>query len=298
MTDTTAPPTIQILENPTLVMGLLLTFDSLHFVFGRWLVLNNLPPAVSAFFVLGIAALEIAMFMGVRGTIKWHVLRENFWFFVTIGILIAGATVLSYSSVQYIDAGTASLLARLGTVFTLGLGIVWLKDRLTRNEIIGSIIAIVGAMIISFQPGNYLRLGSLFVVGSSLMYALHIAVVKRYGEEMDFGNFFLFRVGCTAVFLLFYLVGSGTWTMPSTRAWFILVLVGTTDVVISRVLYYWALRRLKLSRHTILLTLSPVLAVVWSLLLFGDNPTLQGIIGGVVVIAGIYLTITKPKKII
>ena len=55
-------------------------------------------------------------------------------------------------------------------------------------------------------------------------------------------------------------------------------MAGTVDVVISRVLYYLALRRLRMSIHTVILTLSPVITILWSLALFDVLPTLQGLV--------------------
>ena len=67
----------------------------------------------------------------------------------------------------------------------------------------------------------------------------------------------------------------------------IIIVAGTVDVVFSRVLYYVALRRLKMSVHTIILTLSPVLTVLWSVLLFSERPSTQALIGGLAVILGV-----------
>ena len=70
-----------------------------------------------------------------------------------------------------------------------------------------------------------------------------------------------------------------------------LLLAGTINVVISRALFYLALQRLNLSLHSIILTLSPVVAVGWTLVLFDTWPTVQQLIGGAVVILGVILTV-------
>lgn len=58
-------------------------------------------------------------------------------------------------------------------------------------------------------------------------------------------------------------------------------------MVISRALSYLALRRMKMSLHTIILTLSPVVAIGWALLLFHKTPGPQQLHGGLGVLAGI-----------
>lgn len=289
----------RFLNNSMAVLIILLLVDSLHFVFAR-LLIPYLPATTSSFFYMGIATLEIAIFATIRRQIDWRIFWDNAKFFLVIGFLIAFATAASFAAVTYIDPGTASMIARINTLFALGFGILWLKEKMVRGEKIGAIIAIVGVFVISFQQGeigDQVWLGALLVLGSSFTYALHSAIVKKQGGDLDFTNFFLFRMLTSIFFLFLFSVGRGEMVWPSGwLVWVILILAGTINVVISRGLFYMALRRLNLSLLTILLTLSPVITIGWSLVLFGQLPTLQGLLGGTAVITGVLLvTISKNK---
>lgn len=288
--------TLFLFDKAPLVIAILLVVDSLHFVFAR-LLLPFLPGGTSAFFVLAVATVEVGLFLAIRRQIRFEAFWNNIPFFLIIGLLVAASTTFNYVAVGYIDPGTASLLAQTSILFALGFSIVWLKERLTRQEIIGALIALIGVFVISFQPGDYLRLGSILVLSSAFMYALHAAIVKRHGGAIDFGNFFFFRVASVTCFLLLFVTARGQFTWPAPEAWAILLLAGTVDVVISRVLYYVALRRLKMSFHTIILTLSPVITILWSILLFSEKPSLQGFIGGLAVILGVIIvTLSYTRK--
>jgi drug/metabolite transporter (DMT)-like permease len=284
------------IENPkpSLVIGVLLLVDSLHFIFAR-LLIPYLPGGTSAFYVLAIATLEVGLFLAIRGSIRPRVFRQNARFFLIIGILVATSTTFNYVAVEFIDPGTASLLAQSAALFALGFSIIWLHERLTRVEVVGTLIALAGVFLISFQPGEYLRLGSLLILTSAFMYALHAAIVKRHGGELDFNNFFLFRLASTTGFLLLFTTVRGQLVWPGREAWIVLILAGTIDVVISRILYYVALRRLNLSFHTIILTASPVITILWSMLLFGERPTAQALTGGAAVLAGVAI-VTMSKR--
>jgi drug/metabolite transporter (DMT)-like permease len=277
------------------MIGVLLVLDSLHFVFAR-LLTPYLPGVTSALYVLAVATIEVSIFLAFRGAIKPTVFLQNSRFFLVVGFLVAASTGLNYIAVSYIDPGTASFLARTTTIFALALSIIWLRERLSSVEVIGALLAMAGIVIISFQPGDYLRLGSLMILASSFMYALHAAVVKRYGGDLDFSNFFLWRVVSTTGFLLLFTTVGGQLVWPSWEAWIIILVAGTVDVVISRVLYYLALRRLKMSMHTIILTLSPVLTVLWSVILFSERPSLQALIGGVAVLLGVIIVTSSMSR--
>jgi drug/metabolite transporter (DMT)-like permease len=292
MTERPARVASTFLGNAPLVIGVLLVVDSLHFVFAR-LLAPHLPGVTSAFYVLAVATLEVTVFLAFKGHIRPRLFLQNASFFLVIGLLVAASTGLNYIAVSYIDPGTAAMLAQTSTIFALGLSVVWLREHLTSVEIFGAALALLGVFIISFQTGDYLRLGSLMVLASSFMYALHAAIVKRHGGDMEFSNFFLWRVASTAAFLLLFTSVRGQWVWPGREAWVIILIAGTVDVVFSRVLYYVALRRLKMSLHTIILTLSPVLTVLWSLLLFSEQPSTQAFVGGAVVILGVVIVTTS-----
>jgi drug/metabolite transporter (DMT)-like permease len=50
-----------------------------------------------------------------------------------------------------------------------------------------------------------------------------------------------------------------------------------------------------LSVHSLILTLSPVLAVGWSYLLIGDLPTTQQLLGGAAVVIGVLLVMRGQR---
>lgn len=278
---------------PLIVIGLLL-IDSLHFVFAR-LLLPHLPPVTSAMFVLAVATVEMAVVARFQGELHFDTLRRNLRFFLPVGFFVAASTALNYSSVAYIDPGTAALLAKSSVLFGLGFSLFWLKERLTSLQWVGVGIMFAGIVVITFEPGDFWRVGAIMVIVSTFLYAWHAALVKRHGHNFKFTEFFFFRLLSTTGFLFVFTTVSGNLTLPQGNVWLLLLLVGSVDVVISRGLYYLSLRKLTMSMHTIVLTLSPIVAIVWSLLLFGVFPTTQEILGGVAVLAGVVLaTLNRP----
>lgn len=266
----------------------LLVVDSFHYIFAR-LLLPHIHPTASAFFVLAVATVEVIVFAGVRRALRWQPARDHFWFFASIGFLIAVSTVLSYLSIAYIDPGTASMLAKSGVIISLLLSVFWLRERFNRMQVAGAALAVIGAVTISFHPGAVMQWGALLILAATFFYALHAAIVKRWGEGMNFLDFFVFRLLFTTIFLFFFAVGGGHLIWPDTPTWLLLLLAGTVDVVISRALYYQTLRLFPMSIHTIILMLSPVVAIGVSFFLFGELPGTQDLIGGAMVLAGVFV---------
>jgi drug/metabolite transporter (DMT)-like permease len=284
--------TQQGLERAAL-FAILLVVDSLHFVFAR-LFLHHLPPMASTFYVLAVATVEVGVFAAVRRKLDWRPAVANFPFFAAIGFFIASSTLLNYIAVEYIDPGTASMLGKTGVIISLVLGVFWLRERLTRLQAAGAVFAVIGAVIISFHPGDVMQIGSLMILTSSFLYSLHTALVKRYGQEMDFIKFFFHRLLFTAAFLFLFAVVGRELVWPDIQTWLVLLVAGTVDVVISRALYYQTLRMFTMSVHTIILTLSPVVSIIISLFLFGTFPGPQELAGGALILLGVF-AVTRGK---
>jgi drug/metabolite transporter (DMT)-like permease len=281
------------LGNVALIVVLLL-FDSMHFVFAR-LMLDHISPRVSVFFVLGVSTVQIGLFAMYQKKLDIKPFTQNIWFFAVIGFLIAASTNINYKAVAFIDPGTASLLSQTAVLFGLGFGLLWLKERFKPTQLLGAFLAICGVFTISFQSADYMRFGSLLVIASSGMYALHAAITKKYGSTMNFLNFFFFRLLCTTVFLFLFSLSRQALTLPSPTAWLYILLTATVDVALSRTLYYTALRRLKISILTIVLTLSPIASNIWSYVLFKTLPGLLQIIGGIAIITGVLIVTYKRE---
>ncbi|MBK8045700.1 MAG: DMT family transporter [Anaerolineales bacterium] len=286
MQEATPSSTVRQDAEKASLFAILLLVDSMFFIWAR-LLLPRISPLASSFFVLAVATIEVGVFALVRRQLHWRPALSHFWFFASIGFLIATSTALGYLSVAYIDPGTASMLGKAGVIFSLLLSVVWLHERLARPQVFGAALAVVGVLVISFHPGSTTEIGAIITLASALLYALHTAIVKRYGEAMPFLDFFFHRLLFTTVFLLIFALVGRQLVWPDAMTWGILIVVGTVDVVISRALYYKTLRMFSMAVHTIILTLSPVVSIVVALFLFGTFPSVQELIGGAAVLAGV-----------
>lgn len=282
-----------IAANPVLIL-FLVVIDSLHFVFAK-LLLPHLSPYVSVFYVMAIGVMQVGLYGWICRRIHFRTLFRNLYFFLSIGFLIGVSTIINYEAVAFIDPGTASLLAKSSILMSVAIGMFWLKDKLRKMQGYGVILALGGVLLITFQPGEYIRFGSLLILISAFMYTLHTAIVKHYGGNMDFVEFFFFRILATCSLMFCVAVGKKALIWPTKMAWLLIFLTATVDIVISRALFYLVLRRLKMSIHAIVLALSPAAAILWAYIFFDTAPTGQQLIGAVGVFLGVFMVTIRQS---
>lgn len=286
----------QVLVGNYGLIFILLILDSFHFVFAR-LLYPHIAPELSVFYVLIIGTIEVGLYGLITRKIRWQILKDNIWFFLVLGLFIAGSTYINYASMGFIDPGTAALLNQSSTIFGVILGLLWLRESFKPLQFVGAAIALVGIVIFTFQAGDYLRIGSVLILFASLLYSSHAAITKKMGGHIDFINFFFFRLLSTSAFLFLTAAGTKSLAVPDLKTIGLLVLVASVDIGISRSLYYVVLRRMNISLMTVILTLSPVITVFWSFLLFKTLPGIQQLVGGSVVMAGVLLVALAREQL-
>ncbi len=288
----TSPPA-QIEAGQLPMLALLLLFDSMHFIFAR-LLLPYISPNVSAMYVMIVATIQVGIYGVATGQLGLAALRNHWRFFLIIGLLIGISTHLGFIAIGFIDVGTAAMLNQISTVFSVGFGLFWLREHFSPIQLLGTGIAILGSFVIAYQPDARLQWGALLIIVGSFCYSLHFAIVKRHGSQIDFVNFFFYRILSTALLLFLSAAGRQVLSWPSLQGWLVILVTATVDVTISRIFYYLALRRLNMSLLSVISTLSPVAAIVWAVLLFGTLPTGQQLLGGLAILVGV-LVVTGMK---
>jgi drug/metabolite transporter (DMT)-like permease len=285
--------------SPTLMFVFLLLVDSLHFVFAK-LLLPHGNPETMGMIVLLVGTFEIGVYAIITKKLDFTIFKENIFFFLAIGFCIAVSLVINYSAVSFIDPGTGTFISQTGTLWGIVFGVIWLKDSLDKYKIIGALVVISGVFIMKYHSANLFQIGTGMVLFSTFIYSLHTALSKRFGDNIDFINFFFFRLFSTLLVLVIINFASKDFSLPTSTGWKLALLVGTIDVVISRTLFYLTLRKLKLSIHTIALTISPLVAIIWAYLLFKDIPTAQQLIGGGFILIGMlivnYKSLFKKRR--
>ena len=269
-------------------LGPVLLFDSLHFIWAAMMV-PYVSAEIAAPFVIGISTIQIGIYGLYTKRLSLEPLRTHFWFFAAIGFLIGSSTYTGYLAVRYLDAGTTSMLSKSGVIFSVALGLVWLRERFTAIQLAGAAIAIIGTFVIAYQSDASLQWGTFIMLAGTFAYATHFAIVKRYGGEMDFVNFLFYRMLLTAVILIILSGARGTLGLPSGAGWLAVFVTATFDVTISRAFYYTALRKIDMSLLSVITTLGPVATILWALLFFGTFPSTRQLIGGAAVLAGVLI---------
>ncbi len=217
---------------------------------------------------------------------------------IIAGVFFAADLALFNTAVMVSSAANATLLGTNAPIF-VALG-AWLlyRDRPTRRFWAGFVvsflgmIAIVGTDVIRHP---HLGLGDAFAVGGAACYAGYLLYVRRSRQEIDALTFSAISGVAASVTLLVICLVIGTPLRGySAQSWWALIGLALVTQVVGHLSVAYALGRLPVSRTSIALLGQAPLTAVLAVPLLGEPLTALQIVGGALVLAGIYVVNRAP----
>jgi drug/metabolite transporter (DMT)-like permease len=203
-----------------------------------------------------------------------------------------GAFALAYYALVRLHAGFGQILLAIAPLATLVLAVVWRQERFRAAALAGCLLSLAGIAVMSQAPlRESVPLPSLLAaIGSALCFAQAALLVRRFPPVHPVTmNAAGMAVGA-ALLLAASAVAGEQWRLPSqAETWFAvayLVVVGSGVVF---VLYVVVLRRWAASRVAYGFVIVPFVTVVLSAWLDDERITASLALGGLLVLAGVYV---------
>ncbi|MDX6693988.1 MAG: hypothetical protein QOF02_1591 [Blastocatellia bacterium] len=284
-----------------------------------WLLLCLIWGSTWLFIKLGLQDLPPFTFAGIRFIIAALILAvvvlwrrrplprgRNEWSLIVItGVLSFSINygVVFWSETR-ISSGLAAILQTIIPVFGLVIAHYYLpEERITVLKLCGVLLGIAGvALIFSNQmthEGPAALWGSVAIVVGAFSVAYASVLVKARGGRIDSATLVLGQMICGLIPLL--IIGITTegnpfklrWTWLALISLFYLALVGS---VIAFLLYYWLVKNIKVTNTMLIPLATPMIAVVLGMIVLGESLTWRIAVGGLVMMSGIGLIVTRRLK--
>jgi len=198
---------------------------------------------------------------------------------------------------QYVSASVASLIIAIIPVFVVFLALTFLKEKITFKIIIGVVLSLIGVLIISIfgKPENSIEIsyisGAITVLISSLVGAGYTVAGKKMLSRYSplSLTIYAFLFGSLGLIPFVNLTLFEQVATLSIRGWIILLFLGICPTVIAYILWYVALEIKSASKLGTYLFFIPVLSTILSVILLNEKITWLFVIGGALVIFGLYI---------
>ncbi|XP_057758938.1 WAT1-related protein At5g40240-like [Arachis stenosperma] len=242
-----------------------------------------------------------------------------------LGVIGCSSQMLGYAGISYSNPTLSSAISNLIPAFTFILAIICrmekidVKTRTTQAKIVGSIISIGGAFIVTFYKGpsiiiaddspslhlvqrlngnfesvdtNWVIGGFLLTTGNILLtlwFILQVEILKEFPDELSMVCFYnLFAAIFAYAFGLIAETNPSAWKLRLDLSLVSIVCIGIFNKFLSSAIYAWGIHLKGPVYVAMFKPLSIVIAVAMGIMFLGDILHVGSIIGATVTSIGFY----------
>ncbi|MBI2970956.1 MAG: DMT family transporter [Candidatus Aenigmarchaeota archaeon] len=250
----------------------------------------------AAFLLFGFGTL-IAIAISFRYATKKDVkhITKHGKHLLAFGVLNGIGALLWFQTVQSAGPLVTGFLLRFATIFTILLGVLFLKERFNKGEIAGILLVVGGAFTITYTDVSLLSSAVLAIIASFLfaLVALISSVHLKAVRPLVLNNV---RIAIMFCMIASYTLLAGRLSIPGPGVLAVAALSALLTIVTALLLFFKALRLIGLSKVAVIGALEPFFIVIFSFLILQRVPTPAQLAGGMVIMLGIGVLLYFRKK--
>jgi drug/metabolite transporter (DMT)-like permease len=238
------------------------------------------------FLIGGVALCLLAL---PRGRVIWRdaaicgSLLFSGYAFQTAGLVTTGAT-------------NSALITGLFVIITPLLAALFRRQGPRPWVVVGAVVAFAGVLLLTARDGIRLETGDLLTLGAAFSFAGHIVALARLAPRHPVVPFTAGQLLVTSALAFPLAAFIEDLTIPTSREVPALLITGIGVSAGAFLLQIWAQTIIGPSMTGVLLALEPAFGVATAAVVLGERLTAGGWLGAALIIAAIYLVITRGEE--
>jgi drug/metabolite transporter (DMT)-like permease len=228
--------------------------------------------------------------------------RKDLWTFAVLGFL--GVVVnrgLFVVGLNYTTAGHSALIVATGPILILILARAHRLEQITLPKVLGLAFALLGIIVLvggdRLQLHSGMWVGDLITLVGTVGFATYTVKAKKVAQQYDTISMNTFSNLAGALMILPLTVRQAArldWAHVGWGGWLGLAYMAVVSSVLAYLIFFWALKHVSASRLAMFTYIEPPLATLLGVLILGEKMTAVLVVGGCLILAGVYLAEFGP----
>ncbi|MBY0146936.1 DMT family transporter [Neobacillus niacini] len=268
------------------------------FIAGKIAVQSFEPATVAFLRFLGASLLLFPLMWIMEKNPKKPTLKD-YGLFAVLGLTgIAIYNICFFIATKQAPVIKSSLFIASNPVLIVLLSGIFLKEKITRNHIIGMVIALSGAAYI-ITDGHIFTLFKLgfetidfVLLGAVISWALYSVVGKVVLKKYSAVESTTYAVAFGTLFLAPFAFAETAWQdvgQANFSTWIAIAHMSIFVTVVSFIMYYYGIKEVGAAKASIFINVMPVSAVLMATIFLGETFTWAHGIGASLVLTGVYI---------
>lgn len=248
------------------------------------------------FYRYGLAVVIMALFMIVQRK-SFSVTIKELCILMPLGVLFVLSSLTLFESFHYMDAGVASTLLFVYPVLVAVMMAVFFKEKVTAVTVFSILLSLsgIGLLYGGGDTGTLSLTGVMFVLASSLSYAIYIVVVNKSSLRMSSVKltFYVMLFGLSVIIINALIGGEDTaiQRLTTLRMWIFASILALFPTVISLILMVIAVHEIGSTPTAVMGALEPLTAVVLGVTLFNEAFTFRLAVGIILILSAVIMIV-------
>jgi len=263
--------------------------------------LADAPPLVIATYRLTIASIiliPIASVKSMRGLGKLS--RRDMLLILLSSVFVALHFGLWITSLSYTSIASSVVLVTSHPAFVAVISYFLWGERLNKLTISGIVVALAGVIFINyggFTFGSQALLGDLLALMAGFSMGAYLIIGGQLRARIDILSYLTLIYTCAAVILLVATLISGhSFFGYSPTTYIMLILLALIPQLLGHSCLNLALRLVPVTLVSVAILGEPVGATLLGCLILGEMPTTNEIVGGLLILGGIFTVMRRVPK--
>ena len=229
--------------------------------------------------------------------------KQTSWFnLLLIGIIGGGfAFWLFFTGLKLTTAGRAAFLHKTLPIYALVLAFVFLKEKVTKKQLIAIAVMIVGLVLMELTKiSSSIKIGDALVIGATILWVVENTLAKRVMNKKESNwvvTFSRMFFGSLLLFAIIFIFGKAELLTSLTSQQLIYIGISSIFLFLYVFTWYFGLKYINLSKASTILLLSPVISLILGVVWLGEQVFVLQVVGSILILAGAYLVArTKSEK--
>ena len=214
---------------------------------------------------------------------------------IVLGALYGGAQILQTAGLAHTAASVSGFITGMYVVATPLFAALLLHTRITAMTWGAVALATAGLAVLTLE-GFAVGYGEALTLVAALIYALHIVGLGAWSRPSEALGMSILQLVVIAVMCLVATAPDGIVLPPTPRDWLSVIYMAAFAGALALVAQTWAQAHLAPTRTAIIMSMEPVFAALFAVLLGGEAATVRMVGGGAMVLAAMVIVELAPRR--
>jgi drug/metabolite transporter (DMT)-like permease len=212
-----------------------------------------------------------------------------------LGLLYGVAQILQTAGLAHTAASVSGFITGMYVVATPLFAALLLRTRITPLTWAAVALAAVGLGILTLD-GFAVGYGEAITLVAALLYALHIVGLGAWSSPSEALGMSILQIVVIAAVCLVATAPDGVVLPATVSDWLSVAYMAIFAGALAMLGQTWAQAHLPATRTAIIMSMEPVFAAFFAVLVGNESPTLRMVVGGLVVLSAMLIVELAPRR--